>query len=139
MAIEDVSEALWKERELLERLLFKLEEELALLRSGSSRWLTWGGNEIKAVLVALERAEQCRREHWSVAAAELGLPPDASLKALIERAGFPWNTILTEHQRSLNAAAREIEEAACHEHLEGFGAQHATRALTWLRPHLQAA
>lgn len=139
MALEDVSEALWQERELLERLLFKLEEELALLRSGSSRWLARGGDEIKAVLAALESAEQSRRELWAATAAELGLPPDATLKALIERAGFPWNTILAEHQRSLNAAAREIEEAATHEHLEGFGAQHATQALTWLRPQLRVA
>lgn len=139
MALEEVSNALWRERELLEQLLFKLEEELALLRSGSSRWISWGGEEIKRVLAQLERAEDARRAAWEAVAADFGLPADAPLKAFINKATFPWNSILTEHQRALNTTAREIEDTAADERLASFGAQHATKALTWLRPHALVA
>ena len=139
VALEEVSNTLWKERELLEQLLFKLEEELALLRTGSSRWLAWGGEEIKRVLAQLERAEEARRIAWEALAADFGLPADAPLKAFINKAAFPWNSILTEHQRALNTTAREIEDTAADERLAPFGAQHATKALTWLRPHALVA
>src|SRR4051812_39244560 len=39
MALTEVSNVLWRERELLEMLLFKLEEEQLLLTAGRTRWL----------------------------------------------------------------------------------------------------
>ncbi len=40
MAASELSAQLWKERELLELLLFKLEEEQLLLIAGKSRWIS---------------------------------------------------------------------------------------------------
>ena len=39
MSANDLSNLLWRERELLELLVFKLEEEQLLLTAGKSRWL----------------------------------------------------------------------------------------------------
>ena len=39
MALSDVSNILWRERQLLELLVFKLEEEQLVLAAGRSRWL----------------------------------------------------------------------------------------------------
>ena len=39
MSMEDLSSVLWRERELLETLLFKLEIEQLVLASGRTRWL----------------------------------------------------------------------------------------------------
>jgi len=40
VSLSDLSSILWREREMLELLLFKLEEEQLILASGRSRWLT---------------------------------------------------------------------------------------------------
>ena len=39
MALSDVSNILWRERQLLELLVFKLEEEQLVLAAGRNRWL----------------------------------------------------------------------------------------------------
>ena len=39
MGLSEVSNILWRQRQLLELLLFKLEEEQLVLKSGSTRWL----------------------------------------------------------------------------------------------------
>ena len=39
MALSDVSNILWRERQLLELLVFKLEEEQLVLAAGRTRWL----------------------------------------------------------------------------------------------------
>ena len=40
--MEKLSQILWRERELLDTLLFKLEEEQMVLASGRTRWLVCG-------------------------------------------------------------------------------------------------
>ncbi len=39
MSFDELSAVLWRERELLETLLFKLEAEELIIASGRSRWL----------------------------------------------------------------------------------------------------
>ena len=39
MSLSEVSNILWRERRLLELLVFKLEEEHLVLASGRTRWL----------------------------------------------------------------------------------------------------
>ena len=39
MSLSEVSNILWRERQLLELLVFKLEEEQFVLASGRTRWL----------------------------------------------------------------------------------------------------
>jgi len=46
MAASELSAQLWKERELLELLLFKLEEEQLLLIAGKSRWISHATREV---------------------------------------------------------------------------------------------
>ena len=51
MGLSEVSNILWRERQLLELLLFKLEEEQLLLVNGRTRWLSHAAKEIEDVLV----------------------------------------------------------------------------------------
>src|SRR3954454_18372766 len=48
--MEKLSQVLWRERELLETLLFKLEEEQTLLQSDRTRWLVRAAGEVDEVL-----------------------------------------------------------------------------------------
>ncbi len=49
-AMERLSLVLWRERELLESLHFKLEVEQLVLASGRSRWLMHAARDVEAVL-----------------------------------------------------------------------------------------
>ena len=46
MSLTDLASVLWRSRELLEMLLFKLEEEQLLLASNRSRWLSHATREV---------------------------------------------------------------------------------------------
>jgi hypothetical protein len=52
----ELSALLWRERELLELLIFKLEEEQLLLMSGKSRWLQHATREVEQVLNLVREA-----------------------------------------------------------------------------------
>ncbi|HEX4777551.1 MAG TPA: flagellar protein FlgN, partial [Acidimicrobiia bacterium] len=55
MSLSDVSNILWRERQLLELLLFKLEEEQMILAGGRTRWLPHATREVETVLGELKR------------------------------------------------------------------------------------
>src|SRR5215213_662923 len=104
MGLPDVSTVLWRERELLELLLFKLEEEQLVLTSGRTRWLAHATREVEMVIAQIRQAEVERAVLVDALAAELGLPPSPSLTALAEAASAPWDDLLTSAQR----ASREV-------------------------------
>ena len=96
MGLSEVSNILWQERQLLELLLFKLEEEQLVLASGRNRWLNHATREVEMVLEEIKRAEVARSMEVDAAAAELGLPSNPSLRQLGRTAGClkvphpPW-------------------------------------------------
>ena len=98
MAIHELSALLWRERELLDVLTFKLEEEQLLLTSGKSRWLPHGTREVEQVLGHLAQASLARTIEAAVVAEVWGLPTDASLAELAAAAPEgAWAEILTAH------------------------------------------
>ena len=56
MSLNDFSGVLWRERQLLELLLFKLEEEQLILTSGKTRWLGHATREVESVLEQIRSA-----------------------------------------------------------------------------------
>ena len=72
--LNEVSTVLWRERQLLELLVFKLEEEQLLLNAGKSRWVNHASREVEIVLDQLRAAELLRAVKVESAAEELGLP-----------------------------------------------------------------
>ena len=51
-----MSALLWRERELLELLVFKLDEEQLLLSAGRSRWVQHATREVEQVLELVREA-----------------------------------------------------------------------------------
>jgi len=86
MSLTEVSSILWRERELLDLLLFKLEEESLLLAAGRSRWLGHATREVEMVLAEMKRAELGRAVEVEAVAVSLGLDPSASLRELAAHA-----------------------------------------------------
>jgi hypothetical protein len=112
MSLTEVSSILWRERELLELLLFKLEEEQLLLAAGRSRWLGHATREVEMVLEEIRRAELGRAVEVEAIAVSLGLAPDVSLRELAEQAPAPWDDILREHRNAFLTASQEISALA---------------------------
>src|SRR3954454_2570029 len=100
MGLAEVSTVLWTERELLELLLFKLEEEQLVLASGRTRWLSRATKEGEMVLEEVRRAALLRAVQGDAAAAELGLPAGPSLRQLAEASDEPWRTLLLDHRQA---------------------------------------
>ncbi|GAA3660682.1 hypothetical protein GCM10022237_20660 [Nocardioides ginsengisoli] len=112
IGMDRLSQILWREREMLEALAYKLEVERLVLASGRTRWLVNATNELEALLEDLRATEVLRATAADEAAEEVGLTPNPSLTALAEAAEDPWRAILLDHRDSLIAIAREIAETS---------------------------
>lgn len=115
MAIQELSALLWRERELLDLLTFKLEEEQLLLTAGKSRWLPHGTREVEQVLERVSQAGLARAVEIAAVAAQWGVSPDSPLAELAEAAPDPaWAEVLTSHvtaMRQKTAAIKELRDA----------------------------
>jgi len=109
MALSDVSNILWRERQLLELLVFKLEEEQLVLAAGRSRWLAHATREVETVLAEIKRVELERAVQVADAGRELGLSGSPTLRELAGLTTAPWDAIFTEHRRALLSLAQEID------------------------------
>lgn len=112
MGLQSLSSVLWRERQLLELLLFKLEVEQLLLASGNSRWLAHATREVESVLEQIRECDVARAVETDAAAAMLNLEPDSSLNMLAQAADSPWDGILTEHRTAFLSLTTEIDSLA---------------------------
>lgn len=110
--MEDLSLILWRERELLETLLYRLEVEKLVLTSGSSRWLATSAREVEQVLDALRETELVRAVAADEAAATIGMASNPSLRALAEAVDEPWRSILLDHREAFVNYMQEITAIA---------------------------
>lgn len=112
MAIAEFSDVLWRERHLLELLLFKLDEEQLVLTSGRTRWLPQATREVEAVLEQIRDAELGRAAEADAAAAEIGVPAGSSLQILAEHAPAPWDELLRAHRDAFVSLTSDIAQLA---------------------------
>jgi hypothetical protein len=110
--VEELSLILWRERELLETLRYKLEVERLVLESGTARWLAVAAREVEGVLDTIRETELLRAAVADEAAASLGMATNPSLRALAEACSEPWRTILLDHRDAFLEHTREITDLA---------------------------
>ena len=114
-AFAEVSDILWRERELLDVLLFKLDQERLLLSEGGEnavRWLARASHEIDLVIEELRLADLTRAVEVDALAAELGLAPAPTLATLAEVAPVPWNDLFAAHRAAFEALVNQVRAAA---------------------------
>ncbi|HKT01389.1 MAG TPA: flagellar export chaperone FlgN [Rugosimonospora sp.] len=112
MGLTALSSVLWRMRELLELLLFKLEEEQVLLATGRARWLAHATREVELVLEQIRQVEVVRAAEAQVVALDLGLRTDASLGELAEVVPTPWSELLRQHRQAFITLTAEINSLA---------------------------
>ncbi len=110
--MEQLSLVLWRERELLDTLVYRLETEQLMLPGGRACRLARAADEVEAVLGTLRETEILRAMVADEAAAERGLASNPSLRALADAADEPWRSILHEHREAFEAAMREVTSLA---------------------------
>jgi hypothetical protein len=112
MGYSEVSTLLWRERDALQLLLFKLVEEQLIVSSGQTRWLAQANDEIEAALDELRGTEVLRAAEVDAIADELGLRTPPSLAELELRAPQPWATLFAEHRQVLLQLVSEVQRTA---------------------------
>lgn len=110
--VEKLTWVLWRERELLEALLYRLELEELVMSTGRTRWLANTASDVDAAAAALRDVEVMRAVAADEAAEAAGLAPNSSLGELIASAPEPWRSILTEHRDTFLALTDEIARVA---------------------------
>lgn len=112
MGLADLSSILWREREMLELLLFKLEEEQLVLAANRTRWLAHATREVEVLLDQIRKTEIIRAAEVDAVGADLGLAPGPSLSLLADAAPTPWNELLRQHRVAFMTLTAEIQSLA---------------------------
>jgi hypothetical protein len=112
MSTADLNSVLWRERELLDLLLFFLETEHLMLAAGRTRWLAHTSAEIEQTTASLREIEILRAMEADQVAAELGLDMNPALSALARAADEPWSTILDDQREALLELTAQINDKA---------------------------
>jgi hypothetical protein len=140
VGLSEISEILWRERNLLELLAYKLEAERMVLESGRVRWLPHAAREVETVASLVREAELDRAMTVDAAAPSLGLRPGATLRELAEAAPGPWSAMFADHRLAFIALTDEIAGmAAVNEALLNQGARAVQVALDELLARSAAA
>jgi hypothetical protein len=111
MALRDLSDVLWRERQLLDLLVFRLATE----RNVDPAHLRWAAYAADDVDRESERLRLVEMERATVAAEEaqrLGLSPLSSLAELAAAAPEPWNVILDRHREALADLTDQVASGA---------------------------
>src|ERR1700710_3058878 len=93
MGFSEISTLLWREREALQLLLFKLVEEQLIVSAGRTRWLAQANEEIGSARRQLRATEVLRAAETDAISEELGLATGATLAQLEAAAPEPWATL----------------------------------------------
>lgn len=108
--MDKLSQVLWRERELLEQLAYRLEVERLVLASGRAKWLVNATRDIESTVDELRETELLRAIAADELAERLRLAPNPSLLTLADAVDEPWRGILLDHRDTLVGIAREIAE-----------------------------
>jgi flagellar biosynthesis/type III secretory pathway chaperone len=133
MSMPDLAAVLWRQRELLEKLVYRLECEQLLLAAGRSRFLAQATSEVEALIEELHVVELQRASAADDVARELGLEPGSTLEELAGTAQPPWTEVLLEHRHALLSVTGELSALAeTNKHLMATGLKAVEQTLAGL-------
>jgi hypothetical protein len=116
-SLAEVSNLLWREREILEHVLFKIIEQQLVLEAGQTRWLTKANAEVEAAALRLRSNEVLRSVEIDALGERIGLDAGATLTQLAAAAPEPWASLLDEHRSALRQLAFELDTGVQHNQL----------------------
>jgi FlgN protein len=123
----ELAAVLWREREVLEDLLYALTQQQLLLDAGQTRWLPRADAAVVAAAAATQDHELIRAIEVETLVQILGLPANASLLEIAAHAGEPWATVFGDHRAALRTLTAEIETVTAHNRTLLLAGERATR------------
>ncbi|TFB46787.1 flagellar protein FlgN [Cryobacterium tagatosivorans] len=140
MGANELSALLWRERELLDLLVFKLEEEQLLLQGGKARWLQHATREVEQVLGLVREAGLGRSVEVAALGLDWGTGDDATLRELVARApDGPWADIFAAHLSAMTVLTTQIKELRdTNERFLRAAARSSQETLAGLQPETDA-
>jgi phosphoenolpyruvate-protein kinase (PTS system EI component) len=129
MDLSGLSAVLWRERDILENLLFRLDVQQMLLMSGRDVWLVRASTEIEEALEQVRSIELERAVRFDQAARELGVDLSPSLTELADAAEEPWKGLLNEHYEAFSDLSTRIQAVTALNRELAAAAQQATQAV----------
>jgi hypothetical protein len=112
MSLPDLAAVLWRQRELLERLAYKLECERLLMTAGRTRWLAAATSEVEILTDELAVIELQRAAVSDAVCRELGIDVGSSLEDVAAAASPPWTAMLLDHREALVTLMSELTSLA---------------------------
>ena len=112
MELTELSNLLWRQRQLLDLLQFKLDEECLLLETGREHWLAHASREVELVLDEISRVEMARALELASVAPQFGLGAQPTLADLAAAVPQPWDALFHDHRAALKRAVHEVQRAA---------------------------
>ncbi|MFP3906284.1 MAG: flagellar protein FlgN [Acidimicrobiales bacterium] len=107
--LSTLSQTLWRQRALVEVLLYRLEVQQMILATGKSRWIDMSAHDIEDAIEGLRAEELVRATSVAAVAPLLKVPETASLTELAVAAGEPWDQILRDHQAAFLSLIASVE------------------------------
>lgn len=129
MDLSGLSSVLWRERDILENLLYRLDVQQMLLMSSRDMWLVRSSREIEDAIEKVRSIELERAVRFDQAARDLGLELSPSLTHLAEAAEEPWKGLLNEHYEAFTDLSARIQTVTALNRELAAAAQHATQAV----------
>lgn len=108
----ELSQGLWRLRDLTSLLVYRLEVQQLILMSGRVRWVNAATEDVDDALEAIRVQELARVRLVGELAPMLGTSTEASLRDLCQAAPSPWDVVLAEHQSEFLTLCAEAEDAA---------------------------
>ena len=110
--LPELSRVLWQQRDLIERLEYRLEVQQLIMISGRSDRLPTAVGEVEAAIGEIRRIEDQRLRIVGDVARAHGLSPDATITQLRNVVAPPWDTVLSDHHTSFLRLVASTEELA---------------------------
>ena len=109
--MEELADALGRERLHVELLVYRLVELRQLLVAGEGRFLGWAAEEVERAARAVRHCELTRAIALSSYADANGISDEfLDLPALLARADEPWRTMLSDHGDALRSLTAEVDD-----------------------------
>lgn len=109
---DELSRVLWKQRELIDLLQYRLEIQQMVLISSRAERLQLALSEVEAAMASIREVEENRDQIVRQCAELVGLDYNATITQLREAIPEPWKTLLGDHQKALLDQVAETERTA---------------------------
>jgi hypothetical protein len=127
--LAELTRLLWRQRELIGELQYRLEVQQLLMTNGRQDRLHLAVADVESALERIRDLEDRRLGVVAECAVQLGLPVAASLRELIGAAPDPWAFALADHQAELLRIVSDTEElAAANRALAARGVEESRQA-----------